>query len=100
MACGVPVVAVAQGGPTELCVQGETALLVPPGDPRATADAVLSLLRDPERRRAMGTAGRRRAEKLFDRRQCVKALETLYDEVLAETPLRLASPAMGRGDRR
>ena len=82
MACGVPVVAVAQGGPTELCVQGETALLVPPGDPRATADAVLSLLRDPERCRAMGAAGRERAEKLFDRRQCVKALEALYDEIL------------------
>lgn len=100
MACGVPVVAVAQGGPTELCVQGETALLVPPGDPRAIADAVLSLLRDPERCRAMGAAGRERAEKLFDRRQCVRALETLYDEVLAETPSRRASPAMGRGDRR
>jgi len=100
MACGVPVVAVAQGGPMELCVQEETALLVLPRDARAAADAVLSLLRDPERRLAMGAAGRRRAEELFDRRKCVKVLETLYDEVLAETPSRRASPAMGRGDRR
>jgi len=83
MSCGVPVVAVAQGGPMELCVHGETAILVPPNDPRAIADAVVSLLNDPARARAMGVAGRRRVEKLFDRRQCVKALEGLCGEVLA-----------------
>jgi glycosyltransferase involved in cell wall biosynthesis len=83
MACGVPVVAVAQGGPTELCVHGETAILVPPNDPRAIADAVLSLLEDPIRARAMSAAGRRRVENLFDRRQCVKALESLYEEILS-----------------
>jgi len=82
MASGVPVVAVAQGGPTELCVNGETALLVPPHNPGAIADAVLSLLLNPHRTKAMGDAGRQRAEKLFDRRLCVKTLEQLYDEVL------------------
>lgn len=82
MASGVPVVAVAEGGPTELCVQGETAWLVPPRDPHALAEAVLSLLRDPARRQAMGIAGRRRAEVLFDRKQCVGRLESLYDEIL------------------
>ncbi len=83
MSCGVPVVAVAQGGPMELCVHGETAILVPPDDPWAVADAVLSLLKDPARAQAMSAAGRRRVEKLFDRRQCVKALEALCGEVLA-----------------
>ncbi len=53
-------------------------------DARAAADAMLSLLRDPERRLAMGAAGRRRAEELFDRRQCVKALEALYDQILEQ----------------
>ena len=85
MACGVPVVAVAQGGPTELCVDGETAFLVPPHDPQATAQAVLSLLKDPARAKVMGMAGRRRAEKLFDRRQCVRKLEELYEEIFAIT---------------
>lgn len=84
MATGVPVVAVAEGGPTELCVHGESALLVRPRDPQAIADAALSLLRDPERRAAMGAAGRRRAEKFFNRRLCVKKLESLYEEVLGK----------------
>ncbi len=84
MASGVPVVAAAEGGPVELCADGETAVLVPPGRPEAIAEAVLSLLRDPERRVVIGAAGRRRAEKLFDRRHCVKALERLYEEVLEE----------------
>jgi glycosyltransferase involved in cell wall biosynthesis len=82
MASGVPSIAAAAGGPLELCVQGETTLLVPPRDPRATAEAAVTLLRDPSRRSAMGGAGRRRAERLFDRRQCVRALEELYARTL------------------
>ncbi len=99
MAAGVPVVAAAEGGPAELCADGETAILVPPGRPDAVAEAVLSLLRDPERRAVMGAAGRRRAEKLFDRRQGVKALEMLYEEILSGGPSRIAvaGSADGRG---
>jgi glycosyltransferase involved in cell wall biosynthesis len=82
MACATPIVAVAEGGPVELCVHGETALLVPPRNPDAIAEAVLALLRNPEKGTSMGAAGRRRAEELFDRRDCVKALESLYNEVL------------------
>jgi glycosyltransferase involved in cell wall biosynthesis len=82
MASAVPGVAVAAGGPLELCVQGETTLLVPPRDPGATAEAAITLLCDPARRVAMGEAGRRRAERLFDRRRCVQALEDLYAAVL------------------
>ncbi len=82
MASGVPGIAAAAGGPLELCVQGETTLLVPPRNPRATAEAAVTLLRDPARRLAMGAAGRRRAERLFDRRLCVRALEDLYATVV------------------
>jgi len=79
MASGVPVVTFREGGPAELCADGETALLVPAGDTTAAAGAVISLLRNPEKRRALGEAGRRRAERLFDRRRCVRELEALYD---------------------
>jgi glycosyltransferase involved in cell wall biosynthesis len=85
MASGVPGVAAAAGGPLELCVQGETTLLVPPRDPHAAAEAVIALLRDPGRRAAMSAAGRRRAELLFDRRRCVRALERLYAEIIGRS---------------
>src|SRR5439155_1041035 len=52
-----PVVATTVGGSPELVRDGETGRLVPPEDPPALARAVLEILRDPERARAMGRAG-------------------------------------------
>lgn len=40
------------------------------------------LVRDPERRRAMGVAGRRRIEERFDVRKKVESIEGLYRELL------------------
>lgn len=61
-ATGVPQVAGDSGGAAEAVVDGETGLVVrDPGDPSAVADAIGSLLADPERRRRMGAAGRARA---------------------------------------
>ena len=62
MAAGKAVVATAIGGNDEAVVDGVTGLLVPPADPEALADALRTLLREPERRRRLGEAGRRRAE--------------------------------------
>jgi glycosyltransferase involved in cell wall biosynthesis len=86
-ACGRPVVATRSGGPAEIVVDGETGLLVPVGDSAVLADAVISLLADPERASAMGAAGRRRAEACFDIRTMVRKIETLYAE-LREIPRR------------
>ena len=58
MASGIPVVATQVGGMPELVRDGVTGRLVPPNDARALADGIADLLRDPERRRAMGTAAR------------------------------------------
>jgi glycosyltransferase involved in cell wall biosynthesis len=58
-ACGVPVVASAVGGLPEVVAHGETGQLVPPEDAAALAAALADLLRDAERRRAMGQAARR-----------------------------------------
>ena len=67
MAAGLPVVASAVGGIPEIVVDGETGLLVPAGvDPAPLAAAIAELLADPERRRQMGEAGRRRVEERFD----------------------------------
>lgn len=65
MACRLPVVSTTVTGIPEMVAHGETGLLVEPGDEAAMAAAVAELARDPERRRRMGEAGRKRAEQLF-----------------------------------
>ena len=57
LAVGTPVVASTVGGSPELIRDGENGRLVPPGDSRALADAILALLHEPERARAMARAG-------------------------------------------
>jgi colanic acid/amylovoran biosynthesis glycosyltransferase len=66
MGKGIPVVTTTVTGGPEIVAEDETGLLCPPGDPVALADALETLLTDPHRARAMGAAGRRRAERLFD----------------------------------
>ncbi len=60
-----PVVATRVSAAPEIVVDGETGLLVPPDDPVALAEAVSSLLEDPERGAAMGEAGYARARRDF-----------------------------------
>ncbi|PKV44125.1 phenylacetate-CoA ligase [Janthinobacterium sp. 61] len=57
LACGVPVVSTNVGGIPSLLQDGVTALLVPPGDPAAMAQAIVALLRDPRRAQALADAG-------------------------------------------
>ncbi len=59
-ACGRPVVVGDSGGARESLVDGETGILVDGKRTEAVADAVASLLADPERAAAMGAAGRER----------------------------------------
>jgi glycosyltransferase involved in cell wall biosynthesis len=82
MASGIPVVATAQAGPLEICVDGETALLVEPKNPQAAAEAILKLLNHPEQAKEMGLKGRKRAETHFDMAHCIKDLEQVYREIL------------------
>jgi glycosyltransferase involved in cell wall biosynthesis len=69
MAAAKPVIASNVRGCREEVVEGVTGLLVEPGDVRGLAEAVRTLALAPERARAMGRAGRERAETAFDRRR-------------------------------
>jgi glycosyltransferase involved in cell wall biosynthesis len=87
MAAGLPVVATAVGGTPEVVVEGETGFLVPPRDPEALAEAILRLLREPDLRRRMGEAGRKRVAEHFSVEQMVQKTEALYEHLLAEKGL-------------
>jgi glycogen(starch) synthase len=73
-----PVVATRVGGLEESVADGETGLLVPREDVEAFADALLSLLRDPDRAAAMGHAGRARTMREFDYEAHIDAYAEIY----------------------
>jgi glycosyltransferase involved in cell wall biosynthesis len=78
MAAGRSLVASRVGGLAELVREGEDGWLVPPGDPGALARALTQALADPERRRTMGEAGRRRVAREFSMTRMTSDNETLY----------------------
>ena len=78
MCAGLPVVATAVGGVPEQVADGLTGILVPARNPKALSEALLTLARDLDRRRAMGRAGRQRAEVEFPIARSVTALEQTY----------------------
>jgi glycosyltransferase involved in cell wall biosynthesis len=82
MAAELPVVASDVGGLAELVVDGETGVLVAPGDPTALADALGRLLDDRELRQRLGAAGRARAEDSFDLAAFRRAHVELYHRQL------------------
>lgn len=77
-AAGRPVVAVGAGGVLETVAHGETGLLIPPKDASAMANALITLLEDPDRRKRMGQAGRARAEALFDLKSNAHKVQAVY----------------------
>ncbi|RMF83212.1 MAG: glycosyltransferase, partial [Nitrospirae bacterium] len=78
MATGLPVVATRVGGNPELVAEGETGLLVPPGDPEALGAALASLAADGERRRRFGAAARVRAVERFSLEAMVARYAACY----------------------
>jgi len=100
-AAGKPVVASRLSGVPELVADGETGLLVPPGDPEALAAALAGLLADPERAARMGEAGRERVRRVFDLARTTAELLALIDR---ENPppdpaaIELALPAGRTGE--
>jgi len=82
MAHGRPVVASAVGGLRNLVVDGETGLLVPPGDVAALRAALEQLLGDGELRSRMGATARERARELLSWDRAVTQTVAAYGDAL------------------
>jgi glycosyltransferase involved in cell wall biosynthesis len=78
MAAGRPVVARHVGALPETVVDGQTGLLIGDASPEALADALVAILGDPARARAMGAAGRERAATEFSPDRSVTIVEAVY----------------------
>lgn len=83
MAAELPIVATRVGGNTEVVVDGETGLVVPPRDTARLADALRWMSNHAEEARTMGTRGRERAVSRFSIEAMVAAYEEAYDHALA-----------------
>lgn len=88
-ASGVAVVSTDAGGVPFLVDANVNAVLVPPGDPQAMADAVLALLADPARTARLAAAGRRAAQRFAWPQVRPRWLE-LYRK-LAGAPVRIGT---------
>jgi glycosyltransferase involved in cell wall biosynthesis len=81
MAMGRPIVASSIGGLRDIVIDGETGLLVPPGDPLALQKAMQCLLNNPPLRERMGASARNRVAE-FQAKAVVSRIEQVYQEVL------------------
>jgi peptidoglycan/xylan/chitin deacetylase (PgdA/CDA1 family) len=82
MACGLPCVATRVGGNAEAIEEGQSGFLVEAEDPKAAAERILRMLRDPESSRRMGEAGRQIIESRFTVGVMVQNLVDLYEHLL------------------
>jgi glycosyltransferase involved in cell wall biosynthesis len=81
MCLGLPVVATAAGGIPEAVEDGVTGRLAPARNPQALAAALIEVLGDAQRRRAMGAAGRRRFRERFIADRMVEDTLRVLEEV-------------------
>jgi glycosyltransferase involved in cell wall biosynthesis len=87
-----PVVAVNQGGPTEIIRDGVDGVLVPPRQPVALADAIYGLLMDSNRRERLAHAGRARVLAAFTEEIQAEAMLNVYRRVVARRMRRATHP--------
>ncbi|SEM76424.1 Glycosyltransferase involved in cell wall bisynthesis [Sphingomonas gellani] len=84
MQAGSPIIASAVGELPGTVVQGDTGLLVPPGDPAALADALRKLLSQPDRLAGMGQRGRARVLDRFGPERFVAAGRAILHRLRAQ----------------
>jgi L-malate glycosyltransferase len=86
MAAGTPVIATAVGGPAEIIEDGLNGILVPPHQPDRWAEAVTSLIKDPELRKRIVREGLRTAVRFASDRHVIQVVDA-YRQVLPQEAL-------------
>ena len=97
MAAGRPVVVTDVGGAREAVTEGETGYLVAAGDDETMAARIVSLLKEPERARAMGERGRQTIERKFSCEAQLKNTLDLYHDLLSRDRRRAAQRSLADG---
>lgn len=82
MAASLPMVVTNVGGNAEAVLDGETGYVVPARDSKALANAILTLVNNPDKASAFGFAGKARVKTHFALETCVDAYVKLYEECL------------------
>jgi glycosyltransferase involved in cell wall biosynthesis len=83
MAAGKPIVASNVGGIPDLVQPDENGLLVPPGDEKALATAIMELINNPEKAKLMGQRGKERCHQ-FSIESMIDKIDQLYMELFHE----------------
>jgi glycosyltransferase involved in cell wall biosynthesis len=91
-ATGIPVITTQTTGSRDSVIPEVTGLLIPPGYPEAISEAVLKLLRDPQRRRTMGAAARAWVVKDFADERVLSLAISFYKSLLKPDPMRCFGP--------
>ncbi len=78
MAAGVPIVATNVGGNPEIVLEGKTGFLVPRGDDKAMAKALIEVLSNPGKAKDMELAGKQRVNELFTLDKMLNSYSDLY----------------------
>lgn len=86
MAMEIPCVTTFITGHPELIRDGVDGVLIAPSDESALAAAIAGLIADPERRRRLGEAGRRRVIEKYDLETNTRRLADILRRRLGETP--------------
>jgi glycosyltransferase involved in cell wall biosynthesis len=83
MAAGIPVIATDVAGTRDVVRDGETGLLVPPGDVPALREAIRQIFDNQELKSKLAQAGRQIVVHDFRLEDCVHRMEKLYQDVLS-----------------
>ncbi len=94
-AMGVPCIATDIRGCREAVMADRNGYLVPMKDVTALAQAIISLLNDPEKRRRLGEGGRQVAEECFDEQIVFAKVKEEYARLLKAKEISMPKPSNG-----